>query len=109
MGKASQAKKVARAARAAGPAPRSRRRWLWPAGILLIFIVGGLVIYAARGQSNPVPTPQIANEDTTTTLDTSVASTPVSASGSTVTTVAGSTASTTATTAPASTSTTATP
>ncbi len=55
-------------ARAAEPTRPSRRRWLWPLGLVLILVVGGVVIVQARRDSNPVPTPQIANEDTTTTV-----------------------------------------
>ena len=95
MGKASQAKKVARAARAAQPTRASRRRWLWPAGLLALLVVGVLVIYAARGQSHPAPTPQIANEDTTTTA--TIASSVTAGTGSTSTTAAGATSTTAAT------------
>jgi len=68
MGKASQSKKVARAARAATPTKPSRRRWLWPATIVAILVVGGLVIVASRQQSHPAPVQQITNEATSTTV-----------------------------------------
>ena len=92
--------------RAAAPTRPSRRRWLWPAGILLIFVVGGIVIYAARGHSHPAPTPQIANESTTTTaapLPSSV-STPASAGATSTTTAGSSTSASTSTTVASATS-----
>ena len=51
MGKASSAKKVARAARAGGSTKQRKHNWAFPAGIALIVIVGALVVFIARGDN----------------------------------------------------------
>jgi hypothetical protein len=48
MGKASSAKKVARAARAGGSTKQRKRNWGFPLGIAAIVIVGTLVVVVAR-------------------------------------------------------------
>jgi hypothetical protein len=105
MGKASQSKKVARAARAAAPIKPSRRRWLWPATIVAILVVGGLVIVASRQQSHPAPVQQITNEATSTTA----APTATTAATGAATTLNPATATTAATGSTAATATTASP
>lgn len=97
MGKASQSKKVARAARAAPAARPSRRRWLWPGLVALVLVVGLVVIVESRRTSNPAPVQQITNE----TSSTSTIPVPTSPSesvpaGATATTVPGATQSTVA-------------
>jgi hypothetical protein len=47
MGKASSAKKVARAARAGGSTKKRTRNWGFPLGIVAIIVVGVLVIFVA--------------------------------------------------------------
>jgi hypothetical protein len=49
MGKASSAKKVARAARAGGSTTQRKRNWVFPAGIAAIVILGALTVFVARG------------------------------------------------------------
>jgi hypothetical protein len=49
MGKASSAKKVARAARAGGSTKQRKRNWAFPAGIAAIIIIGALTVFVARG------------------------------------------------------------
>jgi hypothetical protein len=69
MGRASTSKKIAREARAAGPPPRSKRRFLWPIGLVAILAVGTLIILVARHDSHPAPATQIGtNSSSTTTL-----------------------------------------
>ena len=51
MGKASSSKKVARAARAGGSAKGSKRQWLFPAGIVLIFVLGITIVVVARSSN----------------------------------------------------------
>jgi len=51
MGKASSAKKVARAARAGGSTKQRKRNLAFPLGIVAIIIVGALVIFVARGSN----------------------------------------------------------
>jgi hypothetical protein len=51
MGKASSAKKVARAARAGGSTKQNRRNWGFPLGIAAIIVIGALVIFVARGSN----------------------------------------------------------
>ena len=48
MGKASSAKKVARAARAGGSTKQRKHNWAFPAGIAAIVIIGALVVFFAR-------------------------------------------------------------
>ncbi len=113
MGKASQSKKVARAARAAGPAKPSRRRWLWPAAVVAILVVGTGVIVMSRLESNPAPAQLIQDTTTTAVATPSGAATATTPGAATATTAApGATATTagsaTATTAATSASTTAT-
>jgi hypothetical protein len=52
MGKASSAKKVARAARAGGSTKQRKRNLAFPLGIVAIIIVGALVIFVARGTND---------------------------------------------------------
>jgi hypothetical protein len=54
MGKASSAKKVARAARAGGVKTSSRRRYLFPLVVGVIVVVGVSVIMFARSDFDPV-------------------------------------------------------
>jgi hypothetical protein len=49
MGKASSSKKVARAARAGGAVKGRRNRWIFPAAIFAIFVVGVSVVLVAKG------------------------------------------------------------
>jgi hypothetical protein len=49
MGKASSAKKVARAARVGGSGQKRKRNWAFPAAIVAIIVIGAVVIYVARG------------------------------------------------------------
>jgi len=51
MGKASSAKKVARAARAGGSTKQRNKNWAFPAGIAAIVIIGALVVFVARGSN----------------------------------------------------------
>jgi hypothetical protein len=51
MGKASSAKKVARAARASGSTKQRKHNWAFPAGIAMIVIVGALVVFVARAEN----------------------------------------------------------
>src|SRR3954454_15771063 len=51
MGKASSAKKVARAARAGGSTKQRKRNLAFPLSIAAIIIVGALVIFVARGSN----------------------------------------------------------
>jgi hypothetical protein len=99
MGKASQSKKVARAARAAPQAKPSRRRWLWPAAVALVVVLGGVVIVQSRHQSHPAPVQQITDEDTSTTAapGTTLPGTNSTLNAATATTAAGATATSAAT------------
>ncbi|CAB4615589.1 unannotated protein [freshwater metagenome] len=57
MGKASSAKKVARAARAGGATTnKTKRRLAFPVGIAAIVIVGSAIIFFARDSSTSTPT-----------------------------------------------------
>jgi hypothetical protein len=57
MGKASSAKKVARAARAGGAtSSKPKRRLAFPVGIAAIVIVGSAIIFFARDSSTSTPT-----------------------------------------------------
>jgi hypothetical protein len=57
MGKASSAKKVARAARAGGATTsKPKRRFAFPVGIAAIVIIGSAIIFFARDSSTSVPT-----------------------------------------------------
>src|SRR6478736_6112737 len=51
MGKASSAKKVARAARAGGSTKQRKRNWGFPLGIVAIIVVGALLIFVAYDQN----------------------------------------------------------
>jgi hypothetical protein len=66
MGKASSAKKVARAARAGGrrsAGPR-QRNLLFPSAIALIVVLGiSLITYAANDRKNDTQVPPVANQD----------------------------------------------
>ncbi|MGZ4695553.1 MAG: hypothetical protein ACXWA3_18175, partial [Acidimicrobiales bacterium] len=52
MGKASSAKKVARAARAGGSTKQRRKNWAFPAGIAAIVVLGALVVFVARSTND---------------------------------------------------------
>lgn len=65
MGKASSSKKVARAARAGGAASASKRRFGFPAAIVLILILGFALIWFARSNvfGAAASEPPVANQD----------------------------------------------
>jgi hypothetical protein len=100
MGKASSAKKVARAARAGGNRRAGQRRQLgFPIAVALVLVVGLLLVFFARERRNADAFPRANVDHVHASIDIYTCTPDASASGSTTTT---SSTATTTTAAPAS-------